>query len=140
MKFLFLVFFFTSNVLAQELKDFQLPTYSTNEMYYFSAKNLKNKVVINFWATWCTSCIQEIPLLEKLKKDNPKVEFIAISAGDKPNKIKKFIDKYKFSYNILMDSDNSFSKSIGVINLPQTMVIEPGGKIIYHKDVPPEKL
>lgn len=140
MKFFILIFTFISNVYAQDLKDFELPTYSSNEIYKFSAKNLKNKLVINFWATWCTSCIQEIPLLEKLKADNPTVEFIAISAGDKPNKIKKFIEKHKFTYKILMDSDNSFSKSIRVINLPQTMVIEPGGKIIYHKEVPPEKL
>ncbi|MCF8059324.1 MAG: TlpA family protein disulfide reductase [Bacteriovoracaceae bacterium] len=140
MKVLIIFFFLLQGPLwAKELKNFSLPIYKEEKTFSFPLKS-KRKLVINFWATWCTSCIQEIPLLEKLKKDYPKVEFVAVSAGDTPKKISKFLKKHGFSYKILMDKDKSFSKGMGILNLPQTLVIDESGNIIYQKDVPPTKL
>ena len=128
-----------SNILcfAVELDEFSLPIYNKSEVYTYK----KGKpAVINFWASWCTSCIQEIPILEELKKNNPKHSFIAINAGDSKKKIKKFLKKTNFSYEVLMDKDKSTSKKLGVLSLPQTIVVNKEGEIIYHKSVPPEKL
>jgi thiol-disulfide isomerase/thioredoxin len=124
---------------AKDLKSFSLPIYKEEKSFKYPMKE-KKKLVINFWATWCTSCIQEIPILEKLKKDHPRVEFVAVSAGDSPRKIKKFLKKHGFTYKVLMDKDKSFSKGLGILNLPQTLVIDESGKIIYQKDIPPTSL
>lgn len=126
-------------VNAKNLDAFNLPIYKSKETYSYKAPS-KKKILINFWASWCTSCIQEIPILEKLKSDHPEVEFIAINAGDTPRKIKKFLKKHGFSYTVLMDKDKEVSKGLGILSLPQTLVIEKDGTISYHKEVPPTSL
>lgn len=122
---------------VKKLSSFHLPFYSEKGEYNFPSKK---KVVINFWATWCTSCIKELPLLEELKRKNPEVEFLAINAGDSKVKIKKFLKKNPFSYQVLMDKDKSFSKSLGILSLPQTLVVDKTGKVLYHSDKPPKDL
>ena len=89
------------------------------------------KVLINFWASWCTACIQELAELEDLKKANEKngVLFVAINAGEKKKKIKRFLRKYKFSYLILEDKDRVLSKSLNVTDLPKTIVIDNKMKV-----------
>ena len=52
--------------------------------------------VINFWATWCAPCVKEMPLFEKLGKENKEVEVLLVSMDydldPNPDKVKKFID------------------------------------------------
>lgn len=134
---LLLFFIISFTVQAEKIASFQLPIYNENKQYKYSAKT---KTLINFWASWCTSCIQEIPELEALKKENPKMEFLAINAGDSPSKIKKFLRKTKFSYTVLMDKSKKFSKGLGILSLPITMVINEKGEIIYKSNKPPKNL
>lgn len=122
--------------------EFTLPSYTSpkNEV---SFKYLKGKkTVINFWATWCTSCIIEVPELNKLKASDTSGEFhfLAISAGDTKKKIKKFIRKNGFNFDILMDKDRSVSKKWGVNSLPVTLVLDENGKILYQGNRPPVSL
>jgi thiol-disulfide isomerase/thioredoxin len=137
---LLLAILFSSFLQAKELNDFKLPIYPKGEFSYTSASKEKKKVVINFWASWCTSCAQEVPLLENLQKQNLDVIFLAINAGDSKRKIKKFLKKYGFTWKVLMDKNKTFSKGLGVVSLPKTMVIDSKGKIIYEDSVPPQSL
>ena len=134
---LLLFFIISFTVQAENFAEFELPIYKQDKSYKYSAKT---KTLINFWASWCTSCIQEIPELEALKKENPKVEFLAINAGDSPSKIKKFLKKTKFSYTVLMDKSKAFSKGLGVLSLPITMVINEKGEVTYKSSKPPKSL
>lgn len=126
------------SVSAKEMKSFNLPQYPNGEFSY--SQKGKKKYVLNFWASWCTSCAQEVPELETLKKNNPNVVFLAINAGDSPRKIKKFLSKYGFSWTVLMDKDKAFSKGLGVVSLPKTMVLSSDGKVIYEDSKPPKSL
>lgn len=137
--FVFMVFF-SSLAYADSLADFTLKTYPNGEEVKLSELVKEKKVLLNFWASWCTSCAKEIPELEELKKKNPDVEFLAINAGDNNKKIKKFLKKFGFSYKVLMDSDKNYSKSIGVLSLPQTMIIGKNREILYRSEKPPQKL
>lgn len=136
-----LLFFFSLNVYAEKLSDFNLPVYNTDSKFHLSESLKDKKVLINFWATWCTSCIHEIPLLEALKEKYGKdVVFVAVNAGEKSNLIERFLKKYKFSYILLKDEDRSFSKSIGVDSLPVTIVLDKDRNIIYRDVVPPKEI
>ena len=107
-----LALFFSVLCQAKTFESFSLPVYNKNSETFNYPKDAKGKyVVINFWAQWCTSCIQELPELENLKKKNPEVVFLGVNAGDSVNKIKKFQQKYSFSYVILQDENRVFSKS-----------------------------
>lgn len=124
---------------GSKIKEINLPIYNSDQQFKFNGKG-KGKILINFWASWCTSCIQELPILEKLKIDHPKVTFIAINAGESEGKIKKFLKKNTFTYKVLMDKDKSFSKGLGVLSLPQTFVIDASGNVLYHGEVPPKDI
>lgn len=128
---------FSLELTAKTFQSFSLPIYKKNETFTFKKGK---RTLINFWASWCTSCIQEIPILEELKNKNPEVSFIAINAGDSKKKIKKFLKKTGFSYTVLMDKSKKVSKELGILSLPQTIVIDEAGNIIFHKSFPPKSL
>lgn len=133
-----LCFILSLGAFAESLAPFELPIYPSGEN--FSSKTQGKKILINFWASWCTSCVKEIDELEALKKKYPEYIFVGVSAGDTKKKIKKFLKKTGFSYTILMDKDKSFSKGLGVLSLPQTWVIDEKGNITYKEVTPPKEL
>lgn len=124
-------------VHAKTLQSFSLPVYKQEKIFNYKAGK---KTLINFWASWCTSCIQEIPTLEELKRKNSNVTFIAINAGDSQKKIKKFLKKTGFSYTVLMDKSKRVSKEMGILSLPQTIVVDENGTIVFHENIPPKSL
>ncbi len=132
---------FSFNARAEKIKDFTLPQYVENKKIHLQEEVKKKKVLLNFWASWCMSCAQEIPKLEALKaKYGEKVTFVAINAGEKANLIERFLKKYKFSYLVVKDEDRLYSKSVGVDSLPVTIVVDEEMNIIYRDIVPPEEL
>ncbi len=142
MKFLVLLLLFLSlSAQAEKMQDFTLPIFKENKNFVLS-ENLKDKkILINFWASWCTSCIQELPLLDALKeKYGDKVVFVAINAGEKSNLITKFLKKYKFNFIHLEDQDRVLSKKLKVDSLPVTIVVDKDMNIIYREVVPPKEL
>ena len=142
MKYLILILIiFSSNVFAEKISDFSLPINKEQQKFVLSENLKTKKVLINFWATWCTSCIQELPQLEALKaKYGDQVTFVAVNAGEKQNLLDKFFKKYNFSYIQLKDEDRVFSKSLKVESLPVTIVIDRDMNIIYRDVVPPKTL
>ena len=135
----------TLNSFSLELKitptEFDLPVFSKKERVTLKSLNNK-KTLINFWATWCTSCIQEMPELHHLMDSDKKGEynFIAISAGDTKRKIKKFVKKHGFRYKILMDKSREVSKKWGIDSLPITVILDKNRKVIFKGIRPPKSL
>lgn len=123
-----------------ELTPFKLNDFVSKREVTLKEVAQSDKIVINFWASWCVACIQEMPELIKLKEKNPKVTFLAINAGESEAKIAKFLKRHSFPYRILMDQDKSYSKGIGVLELPQTIVIDSKRNILYRSHTPPKEL
>ena len=93
-----------------------------------------NIVVLDFWATWCENCVEEIPafnrLQEKYSSHSVKVIGMAVQSGWASD-IQKFASEYKMRYPILVGNDDTVS-DFGVISFPATYVIAPGWKL-YKK-------
>ena len=93
-----------------------------------------NIVVLDFWATWCESCVGEIPafnrMQEKYSSHGVKVIGMAVQSGWASD-IQKFAIEYKMRYPILVGNDDTVS-DFGVISFPATYVIAPGWKL-YKK-------
>ncbi|MDF0604501.1 TlpA family protein disulfide reductase [Neisseriaceae bacterium TC5R-5] len=96
----------------------------------------KGKVtVVNFWATWCGPCRQEMPMLNTMRKKlSPQgVEVVGI-ALDSKDEVKRFISSIKVSYPILLgDSDTlDVLRSLGnkTGGLPYTLVLDRQGRIV----------
>jgi len=94
----------------------------------------KGKVtLINFWATWCPPCVEEIPSLNDLQKEinHPDFEILSINFAESREEISSFLTKIKVDYPILMDLNGDLSRKWKVIVFPSTFIIGRDGKIKY---------
>lgn len=93
-------------------------------------------VLINFWATWCPPCIQELPTLQRLKEKlaGERFEILAINLGEDEAAIRAFQGKFaiKMEFPILIAKDESIIHDWKIQGLPMSYVIDPGGHWAYE--------
>lgn len=89
-------------------------------------------VLLNFWATWCPPCRDEIPeMIELQNRFGDKLEIIGISMDDSPaDEVKQFADSLKIDYPIVMGSGTLSREYGGVPALPTTFVVNTDGGIV----------
>jgi thiol-disulfide isomerase/thioredoxin len=84
---------------------------------------------INFWATWCKPCIEEMPSIQNaiaaLKEKN--IEFLFASDESK-EEISAFISQNKYAFNFLISTNQ---EELNVLGLPTTFIFNPNGKLMY---------
>jgi peroxiredoxin len=100
-----------------------------------TSQDLRGKVVmINFWATSCTTCVKEMPqMVETYNKYNAQgLEFVAVAmAYDPANYVLNFVETRKLPFTVALDTQGELAKSFGDIKLtPTTLVVDKNGHII----------
>jgi len=103
----------------------------------------ENLRLINFWATWCVPCVAEFPELIEINRNFRKRKFemvtISLDAPDKKERVLQFLEKtYSSTSNYHVNSDNKYDLIEAVDkewpgSLPYTIVVKPGGEILYRK-------
>lgn len=92
-------------------------------------------LLVNFWATWCAPCVQEMPELSELQKDLSKNNIQLIGLGiDSPSNISEFAQKYQISYPLFAAGmeGTELSRQLGnqAGGLPFTVLISPDGSLL----------
>ena len=96
------------------------------------------KILVNFWATWCDPCIEEIPTLATLgsqlqnQSDTSLPILVTISVDETADTVRKFTKNLNqpVPFLVLHDPDGSFSRQLGVTKFPETFLIDSKGKIL----------
>ena len=89
-------------------------------------------IVLNFWATWCPPCKQEIPdfIAAYNKYKDEGVRFIGVSNEDAAT-IKSFAGEYGINYILLVDRNSVIMNDWGIRAIPTTFILDGNGQIIY---------
>jgi thiol-disulfide isomerase/thioredoxin len=89
--------------------------------------------IVNFWATWCPPCIEEIPSLNRLKKkmEGLPFELISINYAEDNKTIREFMKAVNVEFPVLLDDKGDFAKKWSVISYPSTFIIDAKGNIKY---------
>ena len=85
-------------------------------------------LVLNFWATWCSPCIQEIPSLDAFQKhfNGSGVVVVGVSVDKNPKKYHNFLDRIHVAFRTAQDPDWNISAEYGTYLIPETYVIKDG--------------
>lgn len=88
-------------------------------------------VVINFWATWCQPCREEMPAMERVAADSDAV-FLAVDLMEDGARVRAFMDSLGLArLTPLLDTDGAVTRAYSVLELPETFFIDPKG-VIQH--------
>lgn len=98
-----------------------------------SLSDYKGKVVlVNFWATWCPPCRQEVPDFVKVQQElRPKgFEIVGISLDDGPDPVVGFVEEQKVNYAVAMGNNEIAQQYGGVRAIPTSFLLDREGKIV----------
>lgn len=98
-----------------------------------SPKDLRGKVVfLNFWATWCVPCRQEMPTMEKLHREfrEQGLEVVAINFRETKKEVRKFFDELGLTFTALLDRDGKVFEEYGAWSLPLSYFINRNGEFV----------
>ncbi|MCK5727275.1 MAG: TlpA family protein disulfide reductase [Thiotrichaceae bacterium] len=91
-------------------------------------------VIVNFWATWCPPCREELPSMNRAwaKIKEQGIAMIAINVGESEESVLTFNTDYPIDFTVLYDQQRQVLQQWGVTGLPTTFILNPQGKIIYR--------
>ena len=90
-------------------------------------------VLLNFWATWCPPCLEEMPSMEALyqRLRQRGMVVLAVSSDEgPPDSVRRFTERLGVTFPVLLDRDGAVSASYGARNLPASFVLDRGGRVI----------
>ena len=121
----------SSGLEGQPAPDFALKS-STGENLRLSEYR-GDVVMINFWATWCGPCRQEMPLLDELYTRYERVGFnlLGVNIDDDPRRAMQMVEDLGVSFPVLFDTRKEVSKLYNVEAMPVTILIDREGNVRY---------
>lgn len=118
--------------------DFELTTLDGERV---RLSDLRGKTVfLNFWATWCPPCVEEMPSLRRLYErlsGHPDFVFLAVSTDEEWAAVRRFFEREPAPFSVLLDPKGEIARRYGTTKFPETYVIRDGevlGHIIGPRD------
>jgi len=92
-------------------------------------------VMINFWATWCIPCAEEMPFLQEINDEwtSKGLVFLSIDTGEDVTKASGYMERGGYEFTVLVDPNNEVAIRYGIQYLPTTLIIDRDGKLLATK-------
>jgi len=123
--------------IGSATKDFELIDINKNRM---TLAGMKGSVVfVNFWATWCESCVDEMPSIERMSRyfaGNPTFKIVTVLYKDDLNAALGFMKESGYTFPVYLNPDESAAKMFGITGIPETFIIDKKG-ILRDKVIGP---
>jgi cytochrome c biogenesis protein CcmG/thiol:disulfide interchange protein DsbE len=117
-------------VVGDKAPDFNITSDSGKQI---TRSNFGGRVlVLNFWATWCPPCIEELPSLDELQRQmrSQGVVVVGVSVDKNEKQYKDFLKRARVSFETSRDPDASISAQYGTFKYPETYVINANGEVV----------
>jgi thiol-disulfide isomerase/thioredoxin len=114
----------------------EIKTNSTLNGKEFNLRSYRGKyVMIDFWGTWCSPCVGEMPHVKKfLEKHKDQMEVLGVNNGDTKKRLQAFIDRNNYKWQQVLDvrgeGPDNFVAKFNVTSFPTKFIISPDGKIL----------
>lgn len=88
-------------------------------------------IVLNFFASWCPSCVAELPDFEQAHQEfADQVDFVGVANRDRPSDALALIEQTGVTYDVLGDPDGELFQSFGALGMPTTVFLSPEGEVL----------
>ncbi len=133
---IFLITLISTTANAGDVVDFTLPDLSGKPV---SLSDFRGKwVVVNYWATWCPPCLEEIPDLVDLYENNRDTLVVLGIDHEEVNDeyLKEFVESHLITYPVLRSTPDPVTPLGPVLGLPTTYIISPKGEAMARQEGP----
>lgn len=94
-------------------------------------------LVVNFWATWCSPCVEEMPAFQQVFEDvGDDVAFLGIDVQDAPRNAEPFVTDLAIAYPLAVDPQATYWRQVGGFAMPTTLFVRPSGTVVYRHTGP----
>jgi peroxiredoxin len=124
-----LVYYSLRDTTAKEGKPAPVFTLKTDQGRSVTPTSFGGKVlVLNFWASWCAPCVEEVPSLNQFQRRfaGEGVVVVAVSIDKNPQKYKAFLGKIPVAFQTVRDPRADVSSEYGTYQIPETYIIKDG--------------
>jgi thiol-disulfide isomerase/thioredoxin len=97
-------------------------------------------VLLVFWATWCPSCVEEVPILNEWQEKYPELQILGVNVEESLERVQAFAETYQVRYPLLLDSDATTTRDYGLVGIPATVLVSKGGRVLYYGFSLPENI
>jgi cytochrome c biogenesis protein CcmG, thiol:disulfide interchange protein DsbE len=107
------------------------PNFTVNEgSRTLQLNSFRGKVVVlNFWASWCAPCIEEIPSLNQLQKQMPQLVVLGVDVDEDPDAYHQFMAEHRVDFTTIRDAQRHSNALYGTFRFPESYVIDRDGRI-----------
>ncbi len=118
----------------QEAKDFTLP--DTNGDMITLSDYVGENIYLNFWASWCDPCTEEMPSIEKIYQEyNDKgLVLLTINTGEDKATVEEYMKSNGYTFPVLLDLEMEVSRQYKTASIPVSFFINKEGKIVTKKE------
>ena len=86
-------------------------------------------VILNFWASWCAPCIEEIPSLNQLQRQMPQLVVLGVDVDEDPAAYRQFLVDHRVDFTTIRDAQQHSNALYGTFRFPESFVIDRKGQI-----------
>jgi cytochrome c biogenesis protein CcmG, thiol:disulfide interchange protein DsbE len=114
--------------IGQPAPDFELTNLNDETIQLSSLRG--QPVVLNFWASWCGPCAEEMPIFQKYHQKYPEMQLLAVNAGEPQAKVQEYATDHEYTFDFLLDATEKVNRAYRVSAIPATYFIDAEGVIV----------